>query len=279
MVRQFRRRLGLVGGTAAALGLGALFVIPSMGPQHTLISACTGPTGYGGTGYNCDQGHQREVEQEYQDDLGRNADSAGKTYWVGQLDSGTVSHTQFAVALLSSDEYRARVVNFEFQHYLNRSPDSAGQTYWMNQLLHGARDETVATNITASNEYFSKAGGNNKSYVDKLYTDILGRTADSSGETYWVTKLNGGTARSVVSGNFLGSDEYINHLVAGPSVGPTGTYAQGLYGLYLDRAADSGGQTYWTGLLRQGKTDEQVAAGLAGSDEYYNLAQCTSCAT
>jgi hypothetical protein len=37
----------------------------------------------------------------------------------------------------------------------------------------------------------------------------------------------------------------------------------------LDRPIDAGGESYWSGKLADGHTDEQVIAGIVGSDEYF----------
>ncbi len=44
---------------------------------------------------------------------------------------------------------------------------------------------------------------------------------------------------------------------------------QGLYSRYLHRQADPGGLAYFTNLLAQGATDEEVAAQIASSNEYF----------
>src|SRR5207244_3409325 len=45
-----------------------------------------------------------------------------------------------------------------------------------------------------------------------------------------------------------------------------------LYWQYLGRAADAGGEGGWISALQNGGTEEQVIAGLCGSDEFYNRA-------
>jgi hypothetical protein len=43
----------------------------------------------------------------------------------------------------------------------------------------------------------------------------------------------------------------------------------GYYQAYLGRAADSLGLNYFAGILGQGGRDEDVLAGILGSDEYF----------
>jgi hypothetical protein len=57
--------------------------------------------------------------------------------------------------------------------------------------------------------------------------------------------------------SFEGSTEYLTDQV------------DAMYLHYLNRPADAGGQKYWVGTLLAGGTLEQVAAGLASSDEFF----------
>jgi hypothetical protein len=41
------------------------------------------------------------------------------------------------------------------------------------------------------------------------------------------------------------------------------------YALLLNRAADTAGLNFFTNALQQGQTDEQIAAAIAGSDEFF----------
>ena len=72
-------------------------------------------------------------------------------------------------------------------------------------------------------------------------------------------------------------------MMAGARLGPAGLVSAaqraeyrdilvaGYYQKYLGRAADSQGLAFWVGMLQAGQTDEQVLAGIVGSDEYLNL--------
>jgi hypothetical protein len=105
----------------------------------------------------------------------------------------------------------------------------------------------------------SPAGASaNQVYVENVYEVLLGRAADA-GAAGWVHLLDtGGSAVSVVTG-IESSTEYRTDVV------------QGLYQHYLHRAADANGLTGFVNSLGSGATVEQVAAVIAGSDEYFAL--------
>lgn len=123
---------------------------------------------------------------------------------------------------------------------------------------------TVPTNFTSGNtSAFSPAvalGGNaNTVFVGSAYEFLLNRAPDP-GAAFWVDGLNSGTLTpaSAVLG-IEGSEEYIQDQV------------DAMYLRYLNRAADPQGQQHWVGVVQAGGTFEQVAAGLASSEEYYVL--------
>ena len=57
---------------------------------------------------------------------------------------------------------------------------------------HGLTDERLEADIIASPEFYAKAGGTDKLWVDANYLELLGRPADQGGETAWIGQLAGG---------------------------------------------------------------------------------------
>lgn len=97
----------------------------------------------------------------------------------------------------------------------------------------------------------------NIQFVSNVYLDFLSRPADSSGLAAWVGQLAAGTPRVTVVLAIEQSLEYEQDVVAS------------LYNRYLHRAADPGGLSFFSQLLSQGVSIEQVAAALAGSSEFF----------
>lgn len=94
--------------------------------------------------------------------------------------------------------------------FFNRAPDATGLTYWVNEISTGKL--TLAQ--VAKNWTTQQAEGlaslpstlTNTQFIDKIYANILGRTADTTGATYWLNQLNSGAvtrdtfALSVING-------------------------------------------------------------------------------
>jgi Domain of unknown function (DUF4214) len=107
-------------------------------------------------------------------------------------------------------------------------------------------------------------GGNaNNLYVASVYGLLLNRYADT-GAAYWVNLMNSGDSAAGVVLSIESSAEYLNDQVTA------------MYKLYLNRSPDTGGEQAWTSFLQAGGTLEQVAAGLASSQEFYVLAGGTN---
>jgi hypothetical protein len=188
--------------------------------------------------------------------LNRSTDPAAQG-WVNRLNTG-VSPANVVGGIESSTEYLTDVVAGLYQRYLYRAPDPAGSQWWLSMLGGGATIEQVAASIVGSPEYLALHGGSDASFVAALYQDVLGRTADSGGEAYWVSALNSGASRAAVALGFLTSTEYRDNLV-------NADYMQ-----FLGRPADSAGLSYWAAALASGLTDQALLAGIFGSPEGFN---------
>ena len=70
-------------------------------------------------------------------------------------------------------------------------------------------------------------------------------------------QLTASVPRATVAAEILSSSEGRDVLV------------QRFYLRFLRRGADPGGEAGWAGVLQHGGRDEQVIAGLVGSDEYF----------
>ena len=84
-----------------------------------------------------------------------------------------------------------RVYNAAFK----RLPDSEGLKYWINKYTSGANDDrTVASSFLVSTEFKERYGEDvsNATYVETLYTNVLGRDYDQEGYNYWLGNLNSG---------------------------------------------------------------------------------------
>jgi len=200
----------------------------------------------------------RFVGAAFLDVLGRPIDASGLAFWDQQLDGGQ-SRTVVVDAIDHSAEYFAnQIVTPAYQRYLGRSPDSGGLVYWVDQLQnHGLSDERLEAGFVASPEFYQHAGGTDKSFVDAIYVDLLGRAADSQGEAFWVGQLAQGAQRADVAYGFAASLERERQRVSDD------------YMHYLGRLPDQQGIDFFVNQFAHGVSNESVITGFVASDEYF----------
>jgi hypothetical protein len=90
----------------------------------------------------------------YLDILGRAADAAGLSYWIGQLAQGA-NRAAVAHGFAASAEREGQRVSDDYFNDLGRAADAAGQAYWVNAFEHGLRNEDVVAGFLASDEYYA----------------------------------------------------------------------------------------------------------------------------
>jgi len=125
--------------------------------------------------------------------------------------SDTTIATDTAKGFNAGDAYRLYKAAF------NRTPDAAGLGYWVKTLDEGSNTLLkAAEGFLRAPEFISKYGGANPSndfYVDKLYQNVLGRTGESGGVTYWNGELNAGRmSKAAVLVQFASSPENITQV-------------------------------------------------------------------
>ncbi|HEV3003339.1 MAG TPA: CSLREA domain-containing protein [Pirellulales bacterium] len=102
-------------------------------------------------------------------------------------------------------------------------------------------------------------GTPNQRFVAEVFHDLLGRAVDANGLAAWSAQLDVGVSRNAVVAGIESTLEYRAHVV------------ESLYQTYLHRAADSGGLVSFVDFLTAGGTDEQAAAAIISSPEYFQL--------
>ena len=132
-----------------------------------------------------------------------------------------------------------------YEDLLNREPDAAGLNYWLNTL-----NTAALTRAQLAAQFFNSAEfSSNGLYVIKLYTAILNRDPDFNGWQYWFTALGNGTPSLNVLAAFLGSNEFQTTY---GNIASNTAFVILVYNNVLGRAPDSGGLSYWVGLLNAG---------------------------
>jgi hypothetical protein len=192
-------------------------------------------------------------------------DPSGLAAWTAQLNAGT-SREQVVAAIANSLEFRMEQAQGLYRNLLGRPADAAGLADLVAFLSGGGTLEGAAVRLTSSDEYFQVRGGATlNGFVTALFNDALHRPVDAG----FLAALDGDPSRQPPSRQQLaemvfGSEEYQRDLV------------QGYYEQALHRTADDSGLAGWVSLLRSGSRDEQVLAGIEGSDEFFTHLQAAA---
>ncbi len=200
---------------------------------------------------------QDHVVRLYDDLLGRVPDLAGLQYWTAILNGGA-SRGDMARAIMASSEYRNLRIDALYQQYLGRSAESGALIYWINYFHNGGTELDFKNGLLGSAEYQSLHASDTL-FVQALYTDILGRSADNGGENFWVQALPTSGHAGVASA-LLRSPESYRRLI------------NDAYQTFLGRPVDNDGADFWLGQLSSGAiTFTDLFAKIADSTEYGNL--------
>ena len=207
------------------------------------------------------------VKKLYTDFLGRPAGESEVQSWAQQISMGRLDRYGVATSLSRSDEWITTVIENFYRNTLQRDPDQAGLQGWINAARNGMPVAQIASAFYSSPEYFANVGRNdNRTWVTDLYPKLLLRTGEQQGIDSWVNALNRGMPRSTVAFGFYQSPETL------------GVRIDNLYRKLLSRPAEpasagnAGAIGSWSPFVRN-NGDLVLAAALAGSQEYLNLAQ------
>jgi hypothetical protein len=165
---------------------------------------------------------------------------------------------QVAESLTHNAPYYATFVASAYEHYLGRATDAGGLNYWVAQMQLGTTDEQLEAELLASPEYAALHGGTDASWIAGMYQDLLGRTVDVPGMSYWLTQLQAGESRYEIALGIARSPEREAIVVAND------------YQTYLGRSASSAEISYWVNAFEFGARNEDVITGFIASPEYYN---------
>jgi subtilisin family serine protease len=137
------------------------------------------------------------VNNLYQTLLGRTADAAGASLWVGLLQGGA-SRMSVIQAIEQTPEAEATRVAHWYQDdlgstlSLSQLKANAGVKFWAGLLSSGESDKVVLGDILSSSAFWAASGGSNTGLVTALYHSVLGRAPDSAGLNLYVGLLQSG---------------------------------------------------------------------------------------
>lgn len=136
----------------------------------------------------------------------------------------------------------ARWITDLYDETLGRSPAESEVDFWVSRLAGGGAESRVQA---ARQFVYSPEGSGIE--VDRAYVDLLGRTPEAGGHTFWTNFLQSNPV-TVLRSNLISSDEYY-----GTSGGTNSAWLNVLYEQVLERSVDAGGLAYWNARLQAGE--------------------------
>ena len=237
------------------------------------------------------------VDRLYSLCLSRTADPVGKADWVQQLSGNPNQGIQQKTAAyvvqgfflsqemiqknLSSEDY----IKICYRVMLNREADPVGLKDWSKKLDDGMSIYFILKGFVESQEFTQICNeyGINRgtittgryrdknqgltSFVNRLYTQILGRKAETTGLNERCRIILGKylTAKQVASKGFFHSQEFLNKKVSDEE------YVKICYKTFLDREPDKAGLDDWVDQLKNGATRDYIIEGFANSQEFLGI--------
>jgi len=171
------------------------------------------------------------VDDLYRTFLNRDADTAGRDFWLGQFSAG-LTREVVLVAFMFSPEFRSftasifgdtsvrreldSVMDF-YRGLLFRLPDGGGFNFWVGRFRTAqcagaaavtAEAEAISGEFARGAEYANR-NRTNSEYVGDLYNAILRRGGDGPGVQFWINSIATGTlTREQVRQQFVQSPEF-----------------------------------------------------------------------
>lgn len=134
------------------------------------------------------------VKRQYQDLTATAPSTAALQAWVAQLTAGTKTIGDLDDALRRSAENTTNVDPAArlYRAFLQRTPDASGLKFWVKRRRTGAWTLNRTAQYFSTSSEFTRKYGNltNRQFVTRIYTDVLGRTADPTGVDYWTRQLD-----------------------------------------------------------------------------------------
>ena len=125
-------------------------------------------------------------------------------------------------------------------------------------------DKSVVSTVNVSVP--SNQNNQVRSFVVRMYTNVLNRDPEKAGLDDWSNRLISKTADgAAIAQGFIGSEEFSNRNVG------NGSYLEILYKTFFNRNADASGKKYWMNLLENGVSREYVLKGFVNSEEFQKL--------
>ncbi len=161
------------------------------------------------------------IDLIYANVLSRSPDPGGRNHWLAQLHAG-MSRGEVMIGFSESAEFVGRTqtvaagdpleaeIQRLYRAFFLRDPDPGGLAHWAGLARSGLPLTSIAESFATSSEFQGRYGPlDNASFVNLVYTNVLGRAADPAGAAHWTSLLDAGTPRGTVMVGFSESAEFV----------------------------------------------------------------------
>lgn len=160
------------------------------------------------------------VARQWADFAGREPTAAEMSAWSTAITNGTKSPIALMTAALASTpswQPPAEVTRL-YRAYFLRLPDIGGLHHYVAKLRSGATLTSLSSGFAASGEFTRRYGKlSNAAFVQLVYHNVLGRSGDKGGISYWTGQLDRkAKTRGQMMTSFSESSE--NLRTSGPTV-------------------------------------------------------------
>ncbi len=179
--------------------------------------------------------------------------------------SATVSSTSVQPAVCPATTANGRFVRWIYLNILFRCPETDGAAFWVDQLDHGMPLRAFAWLVDMSDENIFI---NN---VNALYADLLNRAPSPVEAELGAENIRGNEGDARLIAELGSSDEFYSHIDGATPQLKDQAWLAFAYNAVLDRAPDTAGAAFFTGILGPNGSTEatrrQVAIALEFSSE------------
>ena len=151
-------------------------------------------------------------------------------------------------------------VNAAYVALLGRAAEGSAANWAAGSLTEEALAQTILS-IDDSFKNDVERKDTNADFVKALYTDLLGKTGDSEGQTFWTNALNSGLSREEVKLQFINAAKANNENLSA-FYAENELFVNNVYGNLLGRGADSDGLKFWADALNNGASKASVIANI-----------------
>lgn len=206
------------------------------------------------------------ITRQYTDLTAKAPTASNLALWVDRLSSGQRTKGDLIEALRRGADNTGNVDPAArlYRAFLQRTPDAGGLRFWVTRRRNGSWTlNRMAQQFATSHEFLTKYGAlSNHDFVVRIYTDVLERSPDAGGVTYWTRQLDlRRRNRGTVMVGFSESSEYKTKQAENTDVAVAYIYLMGRAPTALE-VAD------WVSRQRGGTSQAELAKELLTSTKY-----------